>query len=109
MVLICAPSSGQRLNDTSLKQGAWDVLNSNTVGVWPPVTQIANLATNDAGQLSLNEYAVLAIAPELAPNSVAPNPADWDRSTLRSIAATVQLLRLSLKEDRNGSRGYSDG
>ncbi len=40
MVLICAPSSGQRLNDTSLKQGAWDVLNSNTVGVWPPVTQV---------------------------------------------------------------------
>ncbi|CAL1711031.1 unnamed protein product [Somion occarium] len=86
--------AGQRLNDTSLKQGAWDVLNKNTTGVWPPVTkvggtdvvnpvnEIANLATNDAAQLSLNEYAVLAVAPELAPNNLVQDKLEWDTQTL---------------------------
>lgn len=47
--------------------------------------QIVNLATNDAASLSLSEYAVIAIAPELAPNSLAARMAgqiEWDRSTL---------------------------
>ncbi|GLB38916.1 hypothetical protein LshimejAT787_0600780 [Lyophyllum shimeji] len=88
--------AGQRLNDISLKQAAWNVINANTVGVWPPVTkvggtdvlnpisEIANLATNDAGQLSLNEYAVLAIAPKLAPKSLQSSSEDgeWERSTV---------------------------
>jgi len=52
------------------KVGGTDVLN--------PILEIPNLATNDAGQLSLTEYAVLAIAPELAPNSVK----EWDQSTI---------------------------
>ena len=111
---------GERLNDNTLKQGAWDVLNKNTTGIWPApsqvggtdvvnpttevclapppssagrpadrVMQIVNLATNDAASLSLSEFAVLAIAPELAPNSfgapaeglVGPR-GDWDQSTL---------------------------
>ncbi|KAG9218199.1 hypothetical protein CCMSSC00406_0005880 [Pleurotus cornucopiae] len=74
--------AGQRLNDVSIKQAAWNFINTNQVGVWAPVAdvggtdvinpikEIPNLATNDAGQLSLSEYAVLAIAPELAPNSL---------------------------------------
>ncbi|THH17933.1 hypothetical protein EW146_g2970 [Bondarzewia mesenterica] len=73
--------AGERLNDDSLKQAAWAELNSNTIGIWPPVTQvggtdvpnpineIANVATNDAAGLSLAQYAVLAIAPQFAPNS----------------------------------------
>lgn len=32
--------TGQRLNDTTIKQAAWDILNSNTVGVWAPVATI---------------------------------------------------------------------
>ena len=32
--------AGQRLNDNTLKQTAWDVLNKNTTGIWPPVTQV---------------------------------------------------------------------
>ncbi|KAF8068032.1 hypothetical protein FPV67DRAFT_1168676 [Lyophyllum atratum] len=86
--------AGQRLNDTSLKQAAWNNITTNTVGVWPPVTkvggtdvlnpisEIANLATNDAGQLSLSEYAVLAIAPELAPNSLEFEDQLSDQSTV---------------------------
>ncbi|KAI0075597.1 hypothetical protein K474DRAFT_1708867 [Panus rudis PR-1116 ss-1] len=85
--------AGERLSDNSLKQGAWDVLNKNTVGVWPPVTkvggtdvlnpinEIANLATNDAAQLSINEYHVLAIAPELTPNNLVSSDT-WDEETL---------------------------
>ncbi|KAF9256383.1 hypothetical protein L218DRAFT_217472 [Marasmius fiardii PR-910] len=73
--------AGQRLNDNTLKQGAWDNLNKNTTGVWGPVqkvggtdvvnpiNEIQNLTTNDSASLSLAEYAVLAIAPELAPAS----------------------------------------
>ncbi|KAG6815051.1 hypothetical protein H0H93_011143, partial [Arthromyces matolae] len=86
--------AGQRLNDTTLKQTAWNIITSNTVGVWPPVTQvggtdvlnpineIANLATNDAGALSLSEYAVMAIAPELSPNSFSSMTEEWDQSTI---------------------------
>lgn len=33
--------------------------------------QIANIATNDSSALSISQYAVLAIAPELAPTSFA--------------------------------------
>lgn len=49
-------------------------------------SKIPNLNTNDAGQLSLSEYAVLGIAPELAPNSFGPAPFGlhsdlWDGST----------------------------
>ena len=32
--------AGQRLNDNMLKQTAWDVLNKNTTGIWPPVTKL---------------------------------------------------------------------
>ncbi|RDB17472.1 Uncharacterized protein YetA [Hypsizygus marmoreus] len=87
--------AGQRLNDATLKQAAWNFITTNTVGVWPPVTEvggtdvlnpiseIANLATNDAGQLSLSEYAVLAIAPELAPRSLSSTEErEWDQSTV---------------------------
>lgn len=43
-----------------------------------------NLATNDAASLSLSEYAVIAIAPELAPNSFVAESRveEWDHSTL---------------------------
>ncbi|KAG6816481.1 hypothetical protein H0H87_005686 [Tephrocybe sp. NHM501043] len=76
---------------------AWQVITSNTVGVWPaatkvggtdvlnPINEIVNLATNDAGSLSLSEYAVMAIAPELAPDSfafISDEEKDWDRSTI---------------------------
>ncbi|KAF4616545.1 hypothetical protein D9613_008386 [Agrocybe pediades] len=90
--------AGQRLNDTSLKQAAWDIINKNTVGVWAPVQtiggtdvlnqirEIPNLGTNDAGQLSLSEYAVLAIAPELAPNSLtSEGRPSWDEASTTDV------------------------
>jgi len=47
--------------------------------------QIENLATNDAAQLSLSEYAVLAIAPDLAPSGVATDKDKDDDSTIAEI------------------------
>lgn len=73
--------AGERLNDTNLKQLAWNQVTSSTTGyfgdpidvggvnVIEPIKQITSLATNDAASFSLAQYAVLAIAPELAPNS----------------------------------------
>ncbi|KAJ7781011.1 hypothetical protein B0H16DRAFT_1298639 [Mycena metata] len=87
--------AGERLNDTTIKQAAWDIINANTTGVFPPqvkvsgtdvinpVNEIPNVATNDASGLSLSEYAVLAIAPELAPNTLdAASGNEWERSTI---------------------------
>jgi hypothetical protein len=114
---IC--SLGERLNDTSIKQAAWDIINANTTGVWPPqvtvsgtdvvnpVNEIPNVATNDSAGLSLAEYAVLgelqvpssrvsflkqipAIAPELAPNTLQAVPeTEWDRSTIATKEGSV--------------------
>ncbi|KAF7352604.1 Secreted protein [Mycena venus] len=94
--------AGERLNDTSLKQAAWDILNANTTGVFGPqvqvsgtdvinpVNEIPNVATNDCAGLSLSEYAVLAIAPELAPNTLQAVPeTDWDRSTIATKDGSV--------------------
>ncbi|KAG5652692.1 hypothetical protein H0H81_004077 [Sphagnurus paluster] len=111
--------AGERLNDTSLKQAAWNNITSNTVGVWPPptkvggtdvlnpISEIANLATNDAGQLSLTEYAVLAIAPELAPNSISSldppsldDAREWDRSTVAG-SETEKGEELPFKRGKN--------
>ncbi|CAE6528731.1 unnamed protein product [Rhizoctonia solani] len=73
--------AGERLNDNSLKQLAWNQVTGSTTGyfsspvevggvnVIEPIKQITSLATNDAASFSLAQYAVLAIAPELAPNS----------------------------------------
>ncbi|CAE6439976.1 unnamed protein product [Rhizoctonia solani] len=73
--------AGERLNDNNLKQLAWNQVTSSTTGyfsspievggvnVIEPIKQITSLATNDAASFSLAQYAVLAIAPELAPNS----------------------------------------
>ncbi|KAJ7180335.1 hypothetical protein C8R43DRAFT_1084277 [Mycena crocata] len=91
--------AGQRLNDTLLKQAAWTIINNNITGVFPPpvkvsgtdvvnpVNEIPNVATNDASGLSLAEYAVLAIAPELAPNNL--QETDWDRSTIATQEAPI--------------------
>jgi len=94
--------AGQRLNDTSLKQAAWDIINTNTIGVWPPkvkvggtdvvnpITEIPNVTTNDSAGLSLAEYAVLAIAPELAPTGLQAAPeSEWDRSTVATKENSV--------------------
>ncbi|KAF8157140.1 hypothetical protein B0H34DRAFT_849173 [Crassisporium funariophilum] len=93
--------AGDRLKDTTIKQAAWNAINKNTVGVWAPVqqiggtdvltpiTEIPNLGTNDAGQLSLSEYAVLAIAPELAPNNlkaIRVAETEWDEMTAADIS-----------------------
>lgn len=86
--------AGQRLNQPTLEQAAWDFINNNTTGVYPPaisvggsdvlnpVMEIENLATNDAAHLSLSEYAVLAIAPDLAPNDAAVGKDNGDDSTV---------------------------
>ncbi|KAJ7682563.1 hypothetical protein DFH06DRAFT_1161543 [Mycena polygramma] len=94
--------AGQRLNDTTIKQAAWDIINANTTGVWPPqvtvsgtdvinpIHEIPNVATNDSSGLSLSEYAVLAIAPELAPNTLQAVPeTEWDQSTIATKASSV--------------------
>ncbi|PBK94821.1 hypothetical protein ARMGADRAFT_67922 [Armillaria gallica] len=98
--------AGERLNDDTIKQAAWTSLKSSDAGIWDPVAQIGgtdvvnpineipNLSTNDAGQLSLTEYAVLAIAPEFAPNTARltvenKQQEDWDRSTLASEKGEV--------------------
>lgn len=31
---------GQRLNDVSIKQAAWNFINTNKVGVWAPVADV---------------------------------------------------------------------
>ncbi|KAJ7368556.1 hypothetical protein DFH08DRAFT_28596 [Mycena albidolilacea] len=94
--------AGERLNDTSLKQAAWNILNKNTTGVFGsqvkvsgtdvinPVFEIPNIATNDCAGLSLSEYAVLAIAPELAPNTLQAAPeTEWDQSTIATKEGSV--------------------
>ncbi len=59
--------------------------------------QIENLATNDAAHLSLSEYAVLAIAPDLAPNNFANAAADGDETTLagsdKSLTRSTQVRK----------------
>ncbi|KAF8641797.1 hypothetical protein AX16_009778 [Volvariella volvacea WC 439] len=84
--------AGERLNNTSLKQAAWGFIINNNVGVWAapvevggpnvinPISEIPNLNTNDAASLSLSEYAVMAIAPELAPNLNQNEPDDRNKS-----------------------------
>ncbi|KAF5347086.1 hypothetical protein D9758_011646 [Tetrapyrgos nigripes] len=115
-----AAYAGERLNDPSLIARAANIIQTNTVGVFPaptqvggqdvvePVQEIENLATNDAAGLSLSEYAVLAIAPGLsAPGSaqarrkwVSPS-SDWDRSTIAaSEKAWEKDEKVSLKERR---------
>ncbi|KAI5832951.1 hypothetical protein K523DRAFT_324967 [Schizophyllum commune Tattone D] len=115
--------AGERLGDDSLKQAAWQVLNTNTVGVWDPeqqvggsdvlvgINEIPNLATNDAAARSLAEYAVLEIAPELAPASLGTRSAkssarprsevafqaDWDQAT---IAGSVRGKDIYDEKDR---------
>lgn len=68
--------------------------------------QIVNLATNDAASLSLSEFAVLAIAPELAPNSILAGGAktEWDRSTLGGSVAEKEGARgkESAEKKQNG-------
>ncbi|KAJ8073355.1 hypothetical protein PM082_011627 [Marasmius tenuissimus] len=86
--------AGQRLNDDSLKQGAWNNVNSGTpmapvqrvegTDVPNPVNEIPNLNTNDAASVSLSQYAVLAIAPELAPNLQSRHDDIQDRESLKS-------------------------
>ncbi|QRV93303.1 hypothetical protein RhiJN_21321 [Ceratobasidium sp. AG-Ba] len=71
--------AGQRLNDTNQKQLAWNRITSATtfgnpvkvggLNVIEPINEIIGLNTNDAASFSLAQYAVLAIAPELAPDS----------------------------------------
>ncbi|KAF9029154.1 hypothetical protein BDZ89DRAFT_1160004 [Hymenopellis radicata] len=99
--------AGERLNNDALKTSAWTNLKSATTGVWAPVAQVGgtdvlnpineipNVATNDAGQYSLTEYAVLAIAPDFAPaaNVVEVEKKEtWDTSTLASTKAESKLV-----------------
>ncbi|KAJ7582933.1 hypothetical protein C8J56DRAFT_1028850 [Mycena floridula] len=107
--------AGERLKDDSLKQAAWKILDTNTVGVWAPevlvdgtdvlnpVNEIPNLATNDAAQLSLTEYAALAIAPELAPASfrglVKESNVQWDQSTVASAVGSDKTDKETSKEE----------
>ncbi|KAH7104484.1 hypothetical protein BKA62DRAFT_692404 [Auriculariales sp. MPI-PUGE-AT-0066] len=72
--------AGQRLNNDTLKQAAWTVINTYGLGqgstvnkvaipnVLFPTNEIVNASTNDAASYSLAQYAILAIAPELAPS-----------------------------------------
>ncbi|CAE6369787.1 unnamed protein product [Rhizoctonia solani] len=90
--------AGERLNDNNLKQLAWNQVTGSTVGyfsnpvevggvnVIEPVKQITSLATNDAASFSLAQYAVLAIAPDLAPNLF---------SESRSIRYTPSVMSVS--------------
>jgi len=107
--------AGQRLNQPALEQAAWNFLNTNTTGVYPPavsvggtdvlnpITEIENLATNDAAHLSLSEYAVLAIAPNLAPNNFIDVVLDEDETTITS--SDRKSAKLSLTELRKGQSG----
>lgn len=52
-----------------------------------------NVNTNDAGSLSLSEYAVLAIAPELAPKSLVGNQVEdheWEQSTVAEEVSVIE-------------------
>ncbi|KAI0030551.1 hypothetical protein K488DRAFT_79570 [Vararia minispora EC-137] len=122
--------AGVQLNDDSLKQAAWDVLNANTVGVWPPVTQvggtdvlnpineIANVATNDSAQLSLSQYGTLAMAPDQAPTSLwhmspsVAGRAEPDESDEQTICGSLSEKESTVLEgnktvaDREGRRWW---
>ena len=74
------------------------------------MAQIADVATNDAAGLSLTQYAVLAIAPQFAPNSFisadlpvlrsSAHTAEGDEATLNGTATII-----SADEDVNEKRG----
>ncbi|KAF7761871.1 CAZyme family PL26 [Agaricus bisporus var. burnettii] len=109
---------GQRLNQTELQERAWDFLNGNTTGVYPPavsvggtdvlnpIMEIVNLATNDAAHLSLSQYAVLAIAPDLAPNEVWDSQ-EGDEATI--VNFDKNILKLPGDSDLPKQRQRSSG
>ncbi|KAF8671527.1 hypothetical protein RHS04_08252 [Rhizoctonia solani] len=111
--------AGERLNDNNLKQLAWNQVTGSTTGyfsspkevggvnVVEPIKEITSLATNDAASFSLAQYAgwysfysfgslraqtfktVLAIAPELAPNSLVESRSAQYTLSLRSVSTVV--------------------
>ncbi|KAG8705574.1 hypothetical protein FRC09_002878 [Ceratobasidium sp. 395] len=94
--------AGQRLNDTNQKQLAWNQITAATtfgnpvkvsgVNVIEPVNEIVGLNTNDAASFSLAQYAVLAIAPELAPNSLVAAGSSKRPSSVLSSSTVVATL-----------------
>ncbi|QRV78526.1 hypothetical protein RhiJN_06541 [Ceratobasidium sp. AG-Ba] len=99
--------AGQRLNDTNQKQLAWDHITSATtfgnpikvggLNVIEPISEITGLNTNDAASFSLAQYAVLAIAPELAPNSFL----EKDRSKYAHSVVSSSTIVASTHKDKN--------
>ncbi|ELU37539.1 hypothetical protein AG1IA_08431 [Rhizoctonia solani AG-1 IA] len=111
--------AGERLNDNNLKQLAWNQVTGSTTGyfsspkevggvnVVEPIKEITSLATNDAASFSLAQYVgwysfysfgslraqtfktVLAIAPELAPNSLVESRSAQYTLSLRSVSTVV--------------------
>lgn len=65
-----------------------------------------NLATNDAAHLSLSQYAVLAIAPDLAPNEVWDSQ-EGDEATI--VNFDKNLLKLPGDSDLPKQRQRSSG
>lgn len=114
--------AGERLNDTSQKQLAWDQITAFTAGAFSdpiqvggvdviePINQITSLNTNDAASFSLAQYAVLAIAPELAPNSlVESTPANYAPSVLSSSTVVATMHEKKRDESRpNSGQGARD-
>ncbi|KAF5349243.1 hypothetical protein D9756_009419 [Leucocoprinus leucothites] len=102
--------AGQRLNQPALQQTAWNFISNNTTGVYPPaasvggtdvlnpIMEIVNLATNDAAHRSLSEYAVLAIAPNLAPNNFTD---EEDKNDDLTVVMSSNASLSSLKLNRN--------
>ncbi|KAF8598894.1 hypothetical protein BDV93DRAFT_526494 [Ceratobasidium sp. AG-I] len=112
--------AGQRQNNTAQKQLAWDQINAYTAGAFSdpvkvggvdviePINQITSLNTNDAASYSLAQYAVLAIAPELAPNSfVESTPSNYAPSVVSNstVVATMYEEKTSTGPRLNSSRG----
>ncbi|KAG8790180.1 hypothetical protein FRC12_012566 [Ceratobasidium sp. 428] len=101
--------AGQRLNDTNQKQLAWNQITTTTtfgnpakvsgVNVIEPVNEIVGLNTNDAASFSLAQYAVLAIAPELAPNSLVAAGSSKRPPSVISSSTVVATLYVGEKEE----------
>lgn len=63
-----------------------------------------NLATNDAAHLSLSEYAVLAIAPDLAPNDLLESR-EGDEATVVSFDKNLPAVPEDSGLTKKGSSG----
>ncbi|KXN82742.1 hypothetical protein AN958_02181 [Leucoagaricus sp. SymC.cos] len=110
--------AGERLNQPALQQAAWGFLTSITTGVYPSpasiggtdvlnsIIEIPNISTNDAASRSLAEYAVLAIAPDLAPNNLAVAEDDNEGGSTIADSENTSFSSVRLAKQNAGKKSW---